>query len=99
MEFAARDKLEAEAKKPESEKPNARAKRSKQSTGTKKSSPQNNGEEGHEDEAELAAALKTADIEGITTQVIEELESLFDKKTLAVMLGAFAVGYLVGRSR
>ena len=94
-EFAALSKRETA--KPE--KPSDKARKPKPSTDANKDKPDSETDSGSQEGSENIETLKVADIEAITTQVLEELEDTFDKKTLAIAFGALVIGYLIGRSR
>jgi hypothetical protein len=49
--------------------------------------------------SEAMAALKGSDLEDMAKQIMKELESLPEKKPLLTALGAFVLGYLIGRAR
>lgn len=52
--------------------------------------------EDHKDD--MIGALKDGDIEGIVKSLMDELEDLPSRKPLLTALGAFIVGYMIGRS-
>lgn len=51
-----------------------------------------------EDTADIVQSLQDGNFEGVVHQLMEELEGLPNRKPLLMALGAFVVGYLVGRS-